>query len=587
MFLRMLVIWLVPPDLTLVRWRRTCVVYSLAAGCLSGLVDLVMDADHKVPSADDLLIAFVIFVVASSFTSLAFMLGREVSLALGARMAASVEKAIVTGRLPQLGSSDDWPAFEQLRQGLYRLLVPREETIERQRNEIEYYRQLAEEMLGLELVFGLDHCLRWVNPGVFAMTGFSREECLAAADPFDLWIYGKDRPMLRALVERVIQGGAENDIELRVIRKDGSLFWCSCRCYLVRNDKGIPSGLRFSAQDIQPRKDADLKLLETVAALRRAQALKEHYLGRSNDEKMRLAALLEIVNLGILFIDRDRRVVYANQTFATMWKLGERGDVIGMRDDALLDVTGDMRIDNAAYLRHVHDVITQRSHDVRYDIACDGGRVIRERSSVVHASDGSDHPIGRVWIFEDITELLRTEERLTELAERDPLTSLYNRRRFHEDLTRQLAESARRGGHLGLVLFDLDDFNEINDRYGHAAGDEVLQRIAAEVPGILRRNELLFRLGSDEFAVITTQLATGDLSQLASRLVEKVSGLKFNFYGNDASMSVSVGIATTLLSGHRADALAQAADHAMGEAKRGGKNRWIMATRKPLLQEYR
>ena len=80
------------------------------------------------------------------------------------------------------------------------------------------------------------------------------------------------------------------------------------------------------------------------------------------------------------------------------------------------------------------------------------------------------------------------------LAERDPLTSLFNRRRFHEELERMLADGRRQGESVGLLATDLDGFKPVNDRYGHQAGDEVL-RLASDVGAADPRNEMFFRLG--------------------------------------------------------------------------------------------
>ncbi|GAB2897761.1 hypothetical protein GCM10027046_29260 [Uliginosibacterium flavum] len=567
----------VPQGLTLRRWILTCQLYAVATGVLAGLLDFALDLRSERVAGLDALEAVVIGVLVWALVLFAFLIARELAMSHARRMAHSIESCVRTGVLAPLDSYD-WPLFDQMHAGLRQLLDPRDARIVSLQQEVEYYRQLAEDMLGLELVFGLDGRLRWVNPGMQTLTGYSQEACLAAVDPVELWIYNRDRPTLRDMMARALQGEALDSVELRVQRKDESVFWCSCRCYPLHDKAGEISGLRFSAQDIQPRKDADLKLLETVAALRRAQALKEHYLGRSNDERMRLSALLEILSVGILFVDRDRRVVYINQTCCDMWQLGERAAVIGMRDDAVLQATAALRIDADAYHQHVEQVVAQRSEGAQYDIHCVDGRVVREVSSLVPASDGG-RPIGRVWIYEDITESLHAKEKLTELAERDPLTNLYNRRRFLEDIGRQLAESVRRGEHLGLILFDLDGFKEVNDAFGHYAGDQVLQRIASEVDQVIRRNELLFRLGGDEFAILIAQPSTDCLTHLARRVVNKVASLAFEFDGRSTHVTISLGIAMTPVNGHDSEALIHAADQAMYQAKNEGKNCWAMAGR--------
>lgn len=578
MILRRFLLWMVPPGLSLRRWGNVRLAYSVLAGLLAGLADLILDSGAEHFDTDALIISTLVFAVVFVSINLAFLLAREVSLQLGERMAAEVTRAIANGDTPVIDDGG-WPVVHRLREGLYQLLEPRERRLAELHKEVDYYRQLAEDMLGLEMVFEPDCRLRWVNPGVEAMTGYSRAECMAVDSPFDLWVYHKDRPMLRALIERVQQGMQQEDIELRINRKDGSLFWCSCRCYLLRDGVGQASGLRLSAQNIQPRKDADLKLLETVAALRRAQALKEHYLGRSNDEKMRMASLLEIVNLGILFVDSDRRAVYVNQVFADMWGLGDRQNTVGARDVVLLDATSHLRADEVAYRQHVESVISQQCENALYDISCVDGRFIRERSTIVPGAEGTDRPIGRVWIHEDITAALGTQRRLAELAEHDPLTNLFNRRRFQEDLARELLDVRRKESPLGLMVCDLDGFKDINDQFGHAAGDEVLCRIAGELDQMMEAHEKMYRIGGDEFAVLVTHAEPEVLSRLAVRIIDSVSALKFSYGGRPFEVSICLGIATTQQNRQSAEALLHAADHAMYQAKSEGRNHWVVAAR--------
>lgn len=401
-FLRRIMLWLIPEVLSHRRWGILRLAYALLAAVLAGAVDLVMDAGIDHIELEAVIVSSIVFVLVFAFVSTAFLLAREVSIRLGDRLAAQINETIMRGEVPQIDDGG-WSVVGKLREGLYALVEPRERGLALLREDVEYYRQLAEEMLGLEIVFELDGRLRWVNPAVETMTGYTRAECQSVDSPFELWAYHKDRPMLRDLLERVAGGVSREDVEFRILHKDGRLFWCSCRCYPLPDRNGQTGALRFSAQDIQPRKDADLKLLETVAALRRAQALKEHYLGRSNEEKMRMAALLEILNLGILFVDGDRRVLYANQVFADMWHLGASQHLIGMRDTELFRTTAALRLDDEAYQRHVEAVVNRGDQDVRYEIRTLDGRTYRERSMMVAGPVEHGHPLGRVWIHEEVT----------------------------------------------------------------------------------------------------------------------------------------------------------------------------------------
>jgi diguanylate cyclase (GGDEF)-like protein len=291
---------------------------------------------------------------------------------------------------------------------------------------------------------------------------------------------------------------------------------------------------------------------------------------------MRLSSLLDTVEQGILFVDRDRRIVYINQPCVEMWQLSSREAIVGTRDMLLIERTQNMRANDNEYLRHVEEVVSSRQNSEPFDILLNDGRIVREVSAVVPSADETK-PIGRVWVFEDVTEARYAEQRLTELAERDPLTGLYNRRRFLEEIARHLADGVRRTEEVGLMSFDLDGFKAINDTFGHQAGDEVLIRLAAEIGSIVRRNEMFFRLGGDEFAILVANTSTERMEQLARRVLDKAGGLIFNFDGTLASVTVSVGVAIAPNHANTLDALIAAADRAMYQAKMQGKNRCEVA----------
>jgi diguanylate cyclase len=501
---------------------------------------------------------------------LAFRMARRASVGRVHELREKMEMASklqITPVLPHGG----WLAFDELGDSIVRWAQGVEQRAEKLREEVAWYRRLAEDSVGIEAYFSRGGRLLWLNPAAASVTGYTLQECFDSTDLVDLWVYVKDRPLMKELARRGVAGEAREEHELRIQHRDGSLRWFACRWNVNRDREGEIVGVRFSAQDIQRRKDVELKLLETVAALRRAQALKEHYLKRSNDEKMRLSSLLDTVEQGILFVDRDRRIVYINQPCVEMWQLSSREAIVGTRDMLLVERTRNMRANDAEYMSHVEEVVASRQNSVPFDILINDGRIVSEVSAVVPSADGSK-PIGRVWVFEDVTEARYAEQRLTELAERDPLTGLYNRRRFLEEIARHLADGMRRAEQVGLMSFDLDGFKAVNDTFGHQAGDEVLIRFAAEIGSIVRRNELYFRLGGDEFAILVANASTERMEQLARRVLEKAGGLIFNFDGTLASVTVSVGVAIAPDHAETVDSLIAAADRAMYRAKEQGKN---------------
>jgi diguanylate cyclase (GGDEF)-like protein len=189
--------------------------------------------------------------------------------------------------------------------------------------------------------------------------------------------------------------------------------------------------------------------------------------------------------------------------------------------------------------------------------------------------DRHDRLVGRLWVFEDVTQERHSAEQLIYLAERDGLTGLLNRRRFEGTLEATLGEAGRRRNKLALLFFDLDDFKHLNDHFGHRAGDAALTRVANEISSVVRKNEVLARLGGDEFAVLVPDMSTIEEAQgLAERIVRAVARLPLSFDGHNLRMTASLGIAVYPDHATNQADLVMRADMAMYQAKASGKNGW-------------
>jgi diguanylate cyclase (GGDEF)-like protein/putative nucleotidyltransferase with HDIG domain len=148
-----------------------------------------------------------------------------------------------------------------------------------------------------------------------------------------------------------------------------------------------------------------------------------------------------------------------------------------------------------------------------------------------------------------------------ELAIQDPLTGLYNHRHFHEVLARELERCRRHGGELGLVLFDLDSFKQVNDTEGHAAGDEVLRGVARALNGASRRSDVSFRIGGDEFALLLPDTGIRATRVAAARAQAAIEAV-------NRRSSVSYGVSSWPTAGPTKDAVLAGADVDLYEMKR-------------------
>ena len=183
---------------------------------------------------------------------------------------------------------------------------------------------------------------------------------------------------------------------------------------------------------------------------------------------------------------------------------------------------------------------------------------------------------GTIGVSLDITERKSFEARLSHLATRDPLTDLFNRRRFEEELDREVARTARSGGQSVLLWCDLDRFKEINDTLGHHAGDELLQHVADTLREELKSGEILGRLGGDEFGVLVPGAGRREAEILAKRLLEVVSRDALEVGDRTVHATASIGVVVLPTDGASAEEVLSHADLAMYQAKREGRNRYAV-----------
>jgi diguanylate cyclase (GGDEF)-like protein len=160
-----------------------------------------------------------------------------------------------------------------------------------------------------------------------------------------------------------------------------------------------------------------------------------------------------------------------------------------------------------------------------------------------------------------------------QLADLDALTGLHNRRYFHETLAREVSRAHRYNRELALIVFDLDDFKDVNDKIGHLAGDAVLAEAAERVRDVVRSADIACRVGGDEFAVILPESTLADADQLYRRIQTAVSSRPM---GHAGKLFLSAGV-TDLRPEDDAVAFFQRADNALYAAKDAGKGRMVAA----------
>ncbi|WP_085525563.1 sensor domain-containing diguanylate cyclase [Maritimibacter sp. HL-12] len=171
-------------------------------------------------------------------------------------------------------------------------------------------------------------------------------------------------------------------------------------------------------------------------------------------------------------------------------------------------------------------------------------------------------------------KLVMNELDLRRQANRDPLTKVFNRRSFEAGLNREMERLRRRPGNAVVAFLDIDFFKSVNDTHGHPVGDRVLREFAAVISDQCRENDLVARLGGEEFAVLLPDTDLASARIWAERTRWTVANAWFG--GADAvSLTVSVGLTELDATHNTSDAIELAADHALMEAKRLGRNRVV------------
>jgi diguanylate cyclase (GGDEF)-like protein len=167
------------------------------------------------------------------------------------------------------------------------------------------------------------------------------------------------------------------------------------------------------------------------------------------------------------------------------------------------------------------------------------------------------------------------EEQLYRQAHYDLLTALPNRLYLHAQLTQELAQAQRLGRPLALLFIDLDRFKDINDNFGHAAGDRLLQTVAQRMRGCVRAGDLVARLGGDEFTVILGQVAGPRDVQIVAENIMRVVSEPILLEGRETFASCSIGVAVCPDDAGTADELLRKADTALYRAKQSGRRRYV------------
>jgi diguanylate cyclase (GGDEF)-like protein len=244
--------------------------------------------------------------------------------------------------------------------------------------------------------------------------------------------------------------------------------------------------------------------------------------------------------------------------------------VIGRSSSATLQLD----MDNVSR-SHAHVARTPLGWVIK-DLGSTNGTFVNDQPVREHIlRDGDQIRIGRAMLKFLTSGNVEAQyhEEIYRLMTLDGLTQVHNKRFFQETIEREFARSKRYGNRLTLVFFDIDHFKKVNDSYGHLAGDEVLRRVGALVKNKVRTNDIVARVGGEEFAVILPEADMHGGEVLAEKLRKLVEAERVVQEGTVIPVTISLGVAEFDPRYETAEQLVKAADEKLYEAKRSGRNR--------------
>ncbi len=272
-------------------------------------------------------------------------------------------------------------------------------------------------------------------------------------------------------------------------------------------------------------------------------------------------------------------LVLSGPQFGEIFPVAEaREVVIGRREDA------DVQIREEGVSRRHASIRVEGEGALLRDLeSANGTWVDGRRTPEARLVDGSRVQVGGQttlkFIWADELEA-RYQMKLAEGAMQDPLTGLYNRRHLEDRLGSELAAAQRHGRPLSLLMVDVDHFKNINDQFGHLAGDEALKMVAFVLRGAVRKEDVLARYGGEEFVVVARETGMDGAQTLGERIRRAVEKSRCAWQGQDLGVTVSIGVTVSVglsefVSGRTERELLEAADRALYLAKQAGRNRVV------------
>ncbi|WP_158303991.1 sensor domain-containing diguanylate cyclase [Paramagnetospirillum magneticum] len=358
---------------------------------------------------------------------------------------------------------------------------------------------------------------------------------------------------------------------MRLARLDGSTFDAQIKATKLPSQGAAPEYM-VEARDItgQIRAVAALRhmndTLEQQVAARTRELDEER--ARAVEARAFVESLLEAVPNPLWWKDTRGRYLGYNGAFRELHGVGPT-DWIG-RTTAEMVNPGFAAIASQADTQALAEA-GRVQFEAHLEVAADRALDVVVNKTVWHGRD--NRPEGVIGVMLDITERKRMEAELRRLATTDVLTGIFNRRHFMEMARIEVDRARRHGRPLVALMLDIDHFKRINDTHGHPVGDVAIKALADVCTQIIRHEDVLGRMGGEEFAIVLTETDLDGALLVAERLRQAVAAIRIPAELGTVAFTTSIGVAERLEGDATIDTILSRADMALYSAKRSGRNK--------------
>ncbi len=262
-------------------------------------------------------------------------------------------------------------------------------------------------------------------------------------------------------------------------------------------------------------------------------------------------------------------VVIAGPELGRCIDLGEGPIDVGRNEDCVISVPSQQVSRRHASIQKI------LGHYTVADLDSTNGTFVNDQRIKHHKlNDGDKIRIGKLVLkYMESNLELQYHMQILSLASTDPLTKVFNKRHFDESFNRNLQQALQTDAPLSLIVFDIDHFKQVNDTYGHPAGDTVLKGVCEALGPKLSEGQELCRVGGEEFAVLLPNIALGQARTLAETLRSTIENTRFAHEGQIIPVTISAGVAERESGDESSQQLYKRADEHLYRAKRTGRNR--------------